>query len=40
MVYPYKFFWLFVLSVKEAFITISNLSPPPNLSFNVRVLNK
>ena len=40
IVYPYKFFWLFILSVKEVSVTIFNLFPPPNLSFNMRILNK
>ena len=35
IVYPCKFFWLFMLSAKEALIPIFNLSPPPNLSLNV-----
>ena len=40
MVYPCELFWLLILSVKEAFITIFNLSFPLNLSFNMRVLNR
>ena len=40
MVYPCELFHLFILSVKEASVAISNLSPPPNLNPNVRVLNK
>ena len=35
MVYPCELFWLFILFIKEASVAISNLSPPPNLNFNV-----
>ena len=40
MVYPYKLFWLLILSAKEAFVAIFNLSSPPNLNLNMRVLSK
>ena len=40
IVYLYKLFQLFISSIKEAFIIISNSSFPPNLNFNIRVLNK
>ena len=35
MVYPCKLFRLLVSSAKEASVTISNLSPSPNLNFNI-----
>ena len=40
IVYPYKLFRSLISSVKEAYVTISNLFFPPNLSLNIRVLNK
>ena len=40
IVYPYKFFWLFILLIKEIFKTIFNLFPSPNLNFNVLIFNK
>ena len=40
MVYPCELFRLFILFAKEVFITIFNLSFPPNLSPNVGVFNK
>ena len=40
MAYPYKLFRSLISSIKEASVTISNLSPPPNLNFNMQVLNK
>ena len=40
MVYPCELFQSLMLFVKEAFIIISNLSPPPNLSFNMQMLNR
>ena len=40
MAYPYKLFRLLMLFVKEAFITIFNLSPSLNLNFNMRMPNK
>ena len=35
MVYPCEFFWSLILFVKEVSVAIFNLSPPPNLSFNI-----
>ena len=40
MAYPYELFRSFVLFAKEASVIIFNSSPPPNLSFNVQVLNR
>ena len=40
MAYPCEFFWLLVLFIKEASVTIFNLFPPPNLNPNVRIFNK
>ena len=40
MVYPCKLFRLLMSFAKEAFVTISNLFPSPNLSFNMRVLSR
>ena len=40
MAYPYKLFQSFISFAKEASVIISNVSPPPNLNFNIQVPNK
>ena len=40
MVYLYELFQLLILSVKKVFITIFNLSPPPNWRFNIQVFHE
>ena len=40
MAYPCELFRLFILSVKEASVIMSNLFPPLNLNFNVQIPNK